>query len=412
MTIDSGFNHITVLLDEAVEALAVRDDGCYLDGTFGRGGHSRLILQHLGPDGRLLGFDKDPQAIATGQALAAEDGRFVIVQRSFAELGAEVRERGMHGKVSGILLDLGVSSPQLDDAERGFSFLHDGPLDMRMDPTRGVSAAQFIATAAEEEIARVFKEYGEERFARRMARAVVERREVQPFERTADLAEVLKVANPAWEKGKNPATRAFQGLRIHVNNELADLEAGLEAALDALEIGGSPGGDQFPFPGRPHRQAVHAQAHQGRSRQPAAQPAGAVRSLRAQGQAAWQGAIRFRSRAQGQPALAQCRHACRGEAAMSKLLNKPLPGGSFLMLLLFVAVLVSAIGVSYSAHINRQLLNTLYGELSERDKAQAEWGRLILEQSTWTAHSRIESLATEQLKMRIPDATEIRMVSP
>lgn len=238
MTIDSGFNHITVLLDEAVEALAVRDDGCYLDGTFGRGGHSRLILQHLGPDGRLLGFDKDPQAIATGQALAAEDGRFVIVQRSFAELGAEVRERGMHGKVSGILLDLGVSSPQLDDAERGFSFLHDGPLDMRMDPTRGVSAAQFIATAAEEEIARVFKEYGEERFARRMARAVVERREVQPFERTADLAEVLKVANPAWEKGKNPATRAFQGLRIHVNNELADLEAGLEAALDVLEIGG------------------------------------------------------------------------------------------------------------------------------------------------------------------------------
>lgn len=238
MTIDSGFNHITVLLDEAVEALAVRDDGCYLDGTFGRGGHSRLILSKLGPDGRLLGFDKDPQAIATGQALAAEDGRFVIVQRSFAELGAELAARDMAGKVSGILLDLGVSSPQLDDAERGFSFLNDGPLDMRMDPTRGVSAADFIATAPEEEIARVFKEYGEERFARRMARAVVQRRETQRFERTADLAEVLKVANPAWEKGKNPATRAFQGLRIHVNNELADLEAGLEAALDALEIGG------------------------------------------------------------------------------------------------------------------------------------------------------------------------------
>jgi 16S rRNA (cytosine1402-N4)-methyltransferase len=197
-----------------------------------------LILSKLGPDGRLLGFDKDPQAIATGQALAAEDGRFVIVQRSFAELGAELAARGMAGKVSGILLDLGVSSPQLDDAERGFSFLNDGPLDMRMDPTRGVSAADFIATAPEEEIARVFKEYGEERFAKRMARAVVQRRETQRFERTADLAEVLKVANPAWEKGKNPATRAFQGLRIHVNNELADLEAGLEAALDALEIGG------------------------------------------------------------------------------------------------------------------------------------------------------------------------------
>ncbi|MBX8487985.1 16S rRNA (cytosine(1402)-N(4))-methyltransferase RsmH [Pseudomonas cichorii] len=235
---NSSFTHITVLLEEAVEALAVRADGCYLDGTFGRGGHSRLILQHLGPDGRLLGFDKDPQAIATGQALAAEDGRFVIVQRSFAELGSEAQDRGLAGKVSGILLDLGVSSPQLDDPERGFSFMNDGPLDMRMDPTRGVSAAEFIATAPAEEIARVFKEYGEERFARRMANAVVQRREIQPFERTADLAEVLKVANPAWEKGKNPATRAFQGLRIHVNNELGDLEAGLEAALDALEVGG------------------------------------------------------------------------------------------------------------------------------------------------------------------------------
>ncbi|WP_420066447.1 16S rRNA (cytosine(1402)-N(4))-methyltransferase RsmH [Pseudomonas alkylphenolica] len=238
MTIDSGFNHITVLLDEAVEALAVRADGCYLDGTFGRGGHSRLILSKLGPQGRLLGFDKDPQAIATGQALAAEDGRFVIVQRSFAELGAEALERGINGKVNGILLDLGVSSPQLDDPERGFSFMNDGPLDMRMDPSRGVSAAEFIATAPAEEIARVFKEYGEERFAKRMANAVVARREIQPFERTADLAEVLKVANPAWEKGKNPATRAFQGLRIHVNNELGDLELGLEAALDALEVGG------------------------------------------------------------------------------------------------------------------------------------------------------------------------------
>lgn len=235
---NGGFTHTTVLLEEAVEALAVRADGCYLDGTFGRGGHSRLVLKHLGADGRLLGFDKDPQAIATGQALAAEDGRFVIVQRSFAELGSEVQARDLHGKVSGVLLDLGVSSPQLDDPERGFSFMNDGPLDMRMNPGLGISAAQFVATASAEELARVFKEYGEERFARRMANAVIARREVTPFERTADIAEVLKVANPAWEKGKHPATRAFQGLRIHVNNELGDLEAGLEAALDALEIGG------------------------------------------------------------------------------------------------------------------------------------------------------------------------------
>ncbi|WP_218422306.1 16S rRNA (cytosine(1402)-N(4))-methyltransferase RsmH [Stutzerimonas stutzeri] len=234
----SSLRHITVLLDEAVAALNVRADGRYLDGTFGRGGHSRLLLQQLGPNGQLLGFDKDPLAIATGQALAAEDGRFVVVQRSFAELGDEVAQRGWTGGVSGILLDLGVSSPQLDDPIRGFSFLNDGPLDMRMDPSRGVSASEWIASADEDEIARVLKEYGEERFAKRMARAVVQRRAEAPFERTADLAKVLTDANPAWEKGKNPATRAFQGLRIHINNELGDLERGLDAALDALEVGG------------------------------------------------------------------------------------------------------------------------------------------------------------------------------
>ena len=189
-------------------------------------------------DHLILGFDKDPLAIATGQALAAEDGRFVIVQRSFAELGAELQVRDLAGKVSGVLLDLGVSSPQLDDPERGFSFMHDGPLDMRMDPSRGVSAAEWIASASEDDIARAFKEYGEERFAKRMARAVVLRRTEQPFTRTADLAQVLTVANPAWEKGKNPATRAFQGLRIQINNELGDLERGLDAAMDALEVGG------------------------------------------------------------------------------------------------------------------------------------------------------------------------------
>ena len=234
----SDYRHITVLLEEAVEQLALRADGCYVDGTFGRGGHSRLILEGLGAQGRLLGFDKDPLAIATGNALAAEDGRFVIVQRSFADMGDELAARKLTGRVQGVLLDLGVSSPQLDDPTRGFSFLNDGPLDMRMNPDAGASAAQFIATADAEEIARVFKEYGEERFAKRMARAVVERRALKPFERTADLAAVLTEANPAWEKGKNPATRAFQGLRIHVNNELGDLERGLDAALEGLAVGG------------------------------------------------------------------------------------------------------------------------------------------------------------------------------
>lgn len=227
--------HRTVLLDEAVESLVTRPDGVYVDGTFGRGGHSRAVLARLAPAARLIAFDKDPRAIETAQGI--KDARFSIVHDSFASMRDALAARGVE-KVSGVLLDLGVSSPQLDDPERGFSFLNDGPLDMRMNPDQGVSAAEFIATAPVEEIARVFKEYGEERFAGRMARAVVERREKQPFTRTADLAEVLKVANPAWEKGKNPATRAFQGLRIHVNNELGDLEAGLEAALDALEVGG------------------------------------------------------------------------------------------------------------------------------------------------------------------------------
>lgn len=169
--------------------------------------------------------------------MAAEDGRFVIVQRSFAELGDEVRARDLEGRVDGVLLDLGVSSPQLDDPERGFSFLNDGPLDMRMNPGQGISAAG-SSPMPPKEIARVFKEYGEERFAKRMARAIVQRRQERPFERTADLAEVITVANPAWEKGKNPATRAFQGLRIHVNNELGDLERGLDAALESLAVGG------------------------------------------------------------------------------------------------------------------------------------------------------------------------------
>ncbi|KTS74123.1 16S rRNA methyltransferase [Pseudomonas oryzihabitans] len=232
------FHHVSVLLDEAVQALEIQPAGRYLDGTFGRGGHSRAVLRLLGGEGRLLGFDKDPQAIAAGQALAAEDARFEIVQRSFAELGDELVSRGWSGQVDGVLLDLGVSSPQLDDPERGFSFMQDGPLDMRMDPSRGQSAAAWIATAAEADIAQVFKEFGEERFAKRMARAVVQRREVQPFERTADLAKVLTEANPAWEKGKHPATRAFQGLRIYINRELSDLEQGLQAAYEQLAVGG------------------------------------------------------------------------------------------------------------------------------------------------------------------------------
>lgn len=230
--------HYSVLLRESVDALVLKTDGIYLDGTFGRGGHSRAILQKLDSAGSVIGFDKDPQAVEVGRELAESDGRFSIVHNSFARLLDELEQRKLIGRVSGVLLDLGVSSPQLDQAERGFSFSQDGPLDMRMDSSSGQSAAQWVNTVDEAEIARVLKEYGEERFARRMARAIVERRQQQPFTRTLDLADVVAAANPRWEREKHPATRAFQAIRIAVNSELDDLQQGLTAALDCLVPGG------------------------------------------------------------------------------------------------------------------------------------------------------------------------------
>lgn len=234
----SDAQHITVLLNEAVEALVTDTSGFYVDGTFGRGGHSGLILQQLALDGRLLGIDKDLAAIATANTRFGSDARFAIAHGSFAELAALIDERGMTGKVTGVLLDLGVSSPQLDEAERGFSFMQDGPLDMRMDQTRGQSAAEWVNSAGEDEITWVLKEFGEERFAKRMARAIIAERQKQAFTRTKHLAEVIKEANPAWEKGKHPATRAFQAIRIQVNNELGDLESVLDQALAVLAPGG------------------------------------------------------------------------------------------------------------------------------------------------------------------------------
>ena len=230
--------HITVLLKEAVDALVVDPDGVYVDGTFGRGGHSRLVLGALSAQGSLIGIDKDPVAIAEGESLAQEDGRFSIEHGSFAQLEEFMGRRELKGRLDGLLVDLGVSSPQLDVAERGFSFLNDGPLDMRMDTTRGMSAADWVNSADEAEIARVLKVYGEERFARRMARAVVAERQQAPIERTLRLANIIAEANPSWEKGKHPATRAFQAIRIEINNELGDLEALLDQALEVLRPGG------------------------------------------------------------------------------------------------------------------------------------------------------------------------------
>ncbi len=219
------------MLEEAVEALAIRADGCYLDGTFGRGGHARAILARLGSAGRLLLMDKDPEAVTWAQESLGADPRVRIRQGSFADMA--VWEDTAQG-LDGVLLDLGVSSPQLDCAERGFSFMADGPLDMRMDTGQGVSVATWLARAEEGDIARVLWEYGEERMSRKIARAIVEQRVNEPLTRTAALAKLIEGVVRRREPGKHPATRSFQALRIHINRELEDIEHGLDAAVSRM----------------------------------------------------------------------------------------------------------------------------------------------------------------------------------
>jgi len=231
-------SHETVLISEAIDALSICEGGCYVDATFGRGGHSRLILENLGAKGSLIIFDKDPEAIEVATQIREKDERLQIAHAPFGEIEMQLTARGLNDGVDGILFDLGVSSPQLDNAERGFSFLRDGPLDMRMNPETGQSAEQWINSAGESEIADVLYQYGEERHSRRMARRVILERAEKRITRTSELAEMIKEANPAWERDKHPATRAFQGIRIFINDELGELERGLEQALKMLKVGG------------------------------------------------------------------------------------------------------------------------------------------------------------------------------
>ena len=233
----NDYQHKAVLLEEAVSSLKVRGDGNYLDATFGRGGHSRAIMAKLTEQGRLFTLDKDPQAIAAGLEEWGEDPRFSIVQDSFAEMDRLVQEWQIERNLDGILLDLGVSSPQLDNPERGFSFMRDGPLDMRMNPTQGVSAADWVAGTPEREMTRVFWEFGEERHARRIARSIMRARQQQRLETTTELAALIEDTIGNREK-KHPATRCFQAIRIAVNNEMGDLASGLEQAIKQLRPGG------------------------------------------------------------------------------------------------------------------------------------------------------------------------------
>jgi len=234
----SDYQHQPVLLEEVLEALKIRPDGKYVDGTFGRGGHSRGILARLSGKGCLLSLDRDPEAIAAGRKLQQEDPRLTVVQGNFADMERYVREWGVDEGPDGILLDLGVSSPQLDDPERGFSFMGDGPLDMRMNPLQGVSAQEWLADAPERELTRVFWEFGEERHARRIARSIVMTRQKQRLETTGQLARLIEKTIGRREKNKHPATRCFQAIRIYINDELAQLEKGLAEAIGLLRPGG------------------------------------------------------------------------------------------------------------------------------------------------------------------------------
>ncbi len=235
------FLHETVLLNEAVEALQIKPEGVYVDGTYGRGGHSQMILQkfeQFPESGHLLVIDKDPSALADAKQRFAEQAHTYIYRGSFAEIEQALADTGWEKPADGILLDLGVSSPQLDDAERGFSFRRDGPLDMRMDTEKGISAAEWLAKVDEQELITILKEYGEERFAKRIARAILRERETQAITTTQRLASIVAQAVPTREQGKDPATRTFQAIRIQINHELDDLKACLDASLDVLAIGG------------------------------------------------------------------------------------------------------------------------------------------------------------------------------
>jgi 16S rRNA (cytosine1402-N4)-methyltransferase len=230
--------HTPVLPDEVLAGLAVRADGRYCDATFGRGGHTAAILGALGPAGRVIAIDRDPDAIRAGQARFAGEPRLTLVRGSFGQLEERVRAAGLEGELQGVLMDLGVSSPQLDEASRGFSFMQDGPLDMRMDNEAGQSAAQWLARAGERDIVTVLRTLGEERFSGRIARAIVAARAVEPIARTGQLAAIVAAAVPTREPGKHPATRTFQAIRIHVNGELDALEAALPQAVRLLAPGG------------------------------------------------------------------------------------------------------------------------------------------------------------------------------
>jgi 16S rRNA (cytosine1402-N4)-methyltransferase len=235
---EAEFEHRPVLLDEVLDALNIREDGCYVDATFGRGGHGRAILERLNEKGRLIALDQDPQAIAYGREQFAQEPRIEFEHCNFSQVKSVIRDRQKENEINGILMDLGVSSPQLDDADRGFSFLRDGPLDMRMNSSEGENAMQWLARVELYDLTTVLKRFGEEKFARRIATAIIESRQEKEITSTGELSEIISDAIPVKEKHKHPATRSFQAIRMHINNELQMIERGLEASASVLAVEG------------------------------------------------------------------------------------------------------------------------------------------------------------------------------
>ncbi len=384
------------MLAEALEGLAVRPDGFYVDCTFGRGGHSRAILRRLGSSGRLLALDKDPAALVSVEAkMLLKEPRFTLAHGSFAGLAGQVAHRAMLGKVSGVLMDLGVSSPQLDEAERGFSFLRDGPLDMRMDTSQGPTAAQWLEQIEEDELVRVLKMYGEERFARRIARAIVAAR---PVETTRQLAALVEKAVPVKEKHKHPATRSFQAIRIAVNHELDELEQGLAQAMEVL----APGGRLvvISFHSLEDRIVKHFIRRAGTGQAYAFAPSRVDRT-QADAQGCRQGGNARRRRIEGECPCAQRGFAGGGADGVMRS-----------MVVLLVILVASALRVVYTIYRSRMLIDGKPRIEQELEAYDMELGQLQLEQNTWAEHSRIEKLARGRLGMGMPQRDSIIYIKP
>jgi len=391
-----GAEHAPVLLSQALAALNIKADGVYLDATFGRGGHAGAILSELMEHGRLVCLDRDAEAVAAARARFGGDSRVSIFLAPFSALAAcaDRVEPGLD--FDGMLFDLGVSSPQLDDPERGFSFMSDGPLDMRMSGGVGPSAADVVNGASESDLVRIFREFGEERHAPRIARAILKDRGAAPFERTLQLAEMIARVAPTRERHKHPATRVFQALRIHVNDELGELERALDAALARLRPWGRLAVISFhSLEDRIVKRFMrrHALADPMYAGLPDI-PAHARPTLRLV----------------GKPVSADEREIQGLDAGVIRMIHRRIL--IVLLPLLWLGTLASAVGVIYARHQARDLFVHLERLDAERDALDMEWGRLQLEQSAWSSNAFVERVANAKMQMNLPQTRDVRIVRP